>query len=91
MQVRRKLLGVAGTAAATIVMVATLGTAAHADGGFAPIGARNSGHCLDVRSQDNFYASNARVQQWDCSGAPEQQWSFHPYATVPLPGNRMPP
>jgi hypothetical protein len=87
MQVRRKLIGAAGTVAAAIAMVVTLGTAAQADTGFARVVADNSGKCLDVRAQDNFFSPGARIQQWDCSGAAEQQWSFHQYATVPMPGN----
>ena len=40
-----------------------------------------------MRAQDNYFSPGARIQQWDCSGAAEQQWSFHTYATVPMPGN----
>jgi hypothetical protein len=87
MQVRRKLIGAMGTAAAALTMIVTLSTAAQADTAFGPVAARNSGHCLDVRQQDNYFAPGARVQQWDCSGAPEQQWSFRPYTAVQMPGN----
>jgi endo-1,4-beta-xylanase len=58
-----------------------------ADTGFSRLLARNGAKCLDVRAQDNYFSPGARIQQWDCSGAAEQQWSFHPYATVPMPGN----
>src|SRR3954468_8142790 len=87
MQVRRKLIGAVGAAVAAIAMTVTLSSAAQADTGFSRILARNSAKCLDVRAQDNFFSPGARIQQWDCSGAAEQQWSFHPYATVPMPGN----
>jgi hypothetical protein len=65
----------------TIAMAGT----AMADTGFGTIQILRSGSCLDVRAQDGFYSPGARVQQWDCSGVPEQQWQFHPYATIPSP------
>jgi hypothetical protein len=34
-----------------------------------------TGKCLDVRSQDNYYADGARVQQYHCTGVAEQQWT----------------
>jgi hypothetical protein len=83
----RKLAGAFGAAAAAMVMTTVLAGAAMADTGFGSIQVVRSGSCLDVRAQDGFYSPGARVQQWDCSGVPEQQWQFHPYATVPSPNN----
>ena len=90
MRVGRKLAGAFGTAAAAMVMTIALAGTAMADTGFGSIEIVNtySNHkCLDVRAQDGYYSPGARVQQWDCSGVPEQQWQFHPYATVPSPNN----
>jgi hypothetical protein len=36
---------------------------------------RGTGKCLDVRSQDNYLANGARVQQYHCTGVDEQQWT----------------
>jgi hypothetical protein len=30
--------------------------------------------CMDVRREDDYNAAGARVQQWDCTGTPQQQW-----------------
>jgi hypothetical protein len=87
MRVGRKLAGALGATAAAMVMTVALAGTALADTGFATIQIVRSGSCLDVRAQDGFYSPGARVQQWDCSGVPEQQWQFHPYATVPSPNN----
>jgi Ricin-type beta-trefoil lectin domain-like len=92
MRVGRKLSGAFGAVAAAVVMTTALaGTAlagsAMGDTGFGEIAVSNSNKCLDVRAQDGFYSPGARVQQWDCSGVPEQQWQLHPYATVPSPYN----
>jgi hypothetical protein len=60
---------------------------ADADTGFGPIYAYNgSNRCLDVRKQDNYYAANARVQIWDCTGALEQQWASHFFGVTPPAG-----
>jgi hypothetical protein len=88
MRVGRKLAGAFGATAAAMVMTIALAGTAMADTGFGSIEIVNthSNHkCLDVRAQDGYYSPGARVQQWDCSGVPEQQWQFHPYATVPEP------
>ena len=37
----------------------------------------HSGKCLDVRTQDDALAPGARVQQYHCTGALEQQWAGH--------------
>ena len=92
MRAGRKSASAFGAVAAAMVMTAALaGTAlassAVGDTGFGEIAVSNSNKCLDVRAQDGFYSPSARVQQWDCSGVPEQQWQFHPYATVPSPNN----
>jgi hypothetical protein len=48
---------------------------ASADSGYKPIrNADGDRLCIDVRSQDNYYADGARAQQWSCSDAAEQQW-----------------
>ena len=89
-RVRRTLAGAFGVAAAAMVMTTALPGTAMADTGFGSIEIVNtySKHrCLDVRAQDGYYSPGARVQQWDCSGVAEQQWQFHPYATVPSPNN----
>ena len=89
-RVRRTLAGAFGVAAAAMVMTTALPGTAMADTGFGSIEIVNtySNHkCLDVRAQDGYYSPGARVQQWDCSGVAEQQWQFHPYATVPSPNN----
>jgi hypothetical protein len=86
----RKLAGAFGAVAAAMVMTIALAGTAMADTGFGSIEIVNthSNHkCLDVRAQDGYYSPGARVQQWDCSGVPEQQWQLHPYATVPSPYN----
>ena len=36
-----------------------------------------SNKCLDVRAQDGYYNRGARVQQYHCTGAAEQQWAAH--------------
>ena len=90
MRAGRKLAGAFGAAAAAMVMTTALAGSALADTGFGSIEIVNthSNHkCLDVRAQDGYYSPGARVQQWDCSGVPEQQWQLHPYATVPSPYN----
>jgi endo-1,4-beta-xylanase len=92
MRVGRKLPGVFGAVAAATVLTTALAGAARADSatgdtGFGEIAVSNSNKCLDVRAQDGFYSPGARVQQWDCSVVPEQQWQLHPYATVPSPYN----
>jgi hypothetical protein len=87
MRVGRKLASTFGAAVAVMAITATLASTAMADTGFGTIVVRNSGKCLDVRSQDNFSLPGARVQQWDCSGAGEQQWQFHPFGIIPMPGN----
>jgi hypothetical protein len=87
MRVARKLAGAFGAAAAAIVMTTALAGTAMADTGFGSIHVLRGDKCLDVRAQDGYYSPGARVQQWDCSGVPEQQWQFHPYATVPSPNN----
>jgi hypothetical protein len=83
----RKLAGAFGAVAAAMVLTTALAGTAMADTGFGRIVVVNAGSCLDVRAQDGYYSPGARVQQWDCSGVPEQQWQFHPYATVPSPNN----
>jgi hypothetical protein len=83
----RKLAGAFGAVAAAMVMTTALAGTALADTGFGSIKVARSDKCLDVRAQDGYYSPGARVQQWDCSGVPEQQWQFHPYATVPSPNN----
>ena len=88
MRMGRKLAGTFGATMVAMAMTTILvSTAAMADTGFGSIVVGNSGKCLDVRAQDNFFSPGARVQQWDCSGAAEQQWQYHPYATIPTPGN----
>jgi hypothetical protein len=43
--------------------------------GYKPIGnADRNQPCLDVKSEDNYYAPGARAQQWNCTGVQEQQW-----------------
>ena len=86
-RVGRKLAGAFGATAAAMVMTTALAGTAMADTGFGTIQIVRSDSCLDVRAQDGYYSPGARVQQWDCSGVPEQQWQFHPYATVPSPNN----
>ena len=41
---------------------------------FNPIVNGGNGKCLDVRSEDGYYNPGARVQQYHCTGALEQQW-----------------
>jgi hypothetical protein len=87
MRIGRKLAGALGAAVVAMAMTTALASTAMADTGFGSIVVRNSGKCLDVRSQDNFLSPGARVQQWDCSGVGEQQWQFRPFASIPMPGN----
>ena len=92
MRAGRKPASAFGAVAAAMVMTTVLASSALAssavgDTGFGEIAVSNSNKCLDVRAQDGFYSPGARVQQWDCSGVPEQQWQLHPYATVPSPYN----
>ena len=90
MRAGRKPASAFGAVAAAMVMTTALPGTAVADTGFGSIEIVNtySNHkCLDVRAQDGYYSPGARVQQWDCSGVPEQQWQLHPYATVPSPYN----
>ena len=47
---------------------------AHADGGREIHSLVEANKCMDVRSQD--LPRDAQVQIWDCSGKPEQLWSF---------------
>jgi mannan endo-1,4-beta-mannosidase len=35
----------------------------------------DTGKCLDVRREDNYYSAGARVQQYSCTGTPQQQWT----------------
>jgi arabinan endo-1,5-alpha-L-arabinosidase len=86
MRIGRKLTGILGAAVIAMAITTTLASTAMADTGFGSIQARNSGKCLDVRSQDNFFSAGARVQQWDCSGVAEQQWQFRSYAQILMPG-----
>jgi hypothetical protein len=93
MKVRHKLAGLFGVAVATAAMTSALGGTAGADTGYGsitPVSASLGGlftnpKCLDVRSQDPVIGG--LVQQWDCSGASEQQWAAHPFTTVQLPGS----
>lgn len=63
-----------------LVLAATLASAfmvagpAHATSTFNPINNVGNGKCLDVRSEDGYYNPGARVQQYHCTGAQEQQW-----------------
>jgi hypothetical protein len=45
-------------------------------GGFYQIVNSHSGKCLDVKSEDNYYAVGARVQQYHCTGVLEQHWAI---------------
>jgi glucosylceramidase len=65
------VLVVIAAAIAGVLMVA--GTA-HAASTFNPIVNGGNGKCLDVRAQDGYYNPGARVQQYHCTGAVEQQW-----------------
>lgn len=47
----------------------------------------NSQSCLDVRAQDDYNRSGARVQQYHCTGAREQQWAGLFVRTFPVPGS----
>jgi hypothetical protein len=87
MRMGRKWACAFGATVVAMAMTAILVSTAMADTGFGTIVVRNSGSCLDVRAQDGFFSPGARVQQWGCSGVPEQQWQYHPYATIPTPGN----
>src|ERR1043165_7324488 len=88
MRFTRKLavLVVASCTAAALAVVG-FGTAANADtpnGDLRPTSGSITGpfthvKCLDLRAQDGFNNPNARFQQWDCSGANEQQFHSHPY------------
>jgi hypothetical protein len=66
-----RVLVVIAAAIAGVLMVA--GTA-HAASTFNPIVNGGNGKCLDVRAQDGYYNPGARVQQYHCTGALEQQW-----------------
>ena len=95
MRIRRSLARVLCVAAMVTGLTAVVGGVAHADtewGSITPASASIGGlftnfKCLDLRAQDGFTNPNARIQQWDCSGANEQQWQSHPYAWVQLPGS----
>jgi Ricin-type beta-trefoil lectin domain len=60
-----------------LALSATAGLLALAAPTFASEQVKNSGthKCLDVRSQDNYLANGARVQQYHCTGVDEQQWT----------------
>lgn len=88
MRFSRKLAVLAVTSlAATVLAVVGFSTAANADtpnGDLRPLSGSIGGlftnvKCLDLRAQDGFNNPNARFQQWDCSGANEQQFHAHPY------------
>jgi Ricin-type beta-trefoil lectin domain len=76
MKIKQTLVrGLVTTTAAALTTV-VLGGVAHADGPYRQITNVKSQKCLDVRSEDNYYLSGARVQQYHCTGAQEQQWSL---------------
>lgn len=88
MRLGRKLVVlVVASLAATVLAVVGFGAAANADtpnGDLRPVSGSLTGpfthaKCLDLRAQDGFNNPNARLQQWDCSGANEQQFHAHPY------------
>jgi hypothetical protein len=82
--------GMAAAVAGAMGMTVALAGTAMADTGFGSIeivNTHDNHKCFDVRAQDGYYSPGARVQQWDCSGVPEQQWQFHSYAAVPSPDN----
>ena len=87
MRIGRKLAGALCVTAVAVGMTTTLASTAMADTGFGSIVIGSSAKCLDVRAQDNFYSPGARVQQWQCSGALEQQWQFRAFGVIPMPGN----
>jgi hypothetical protein len=78
MKVVRKLFGVTLAAVAVAVAAFAGGTAAQAQGPPQYKKMTNiwTNKCLDVRTQDNALAQGARIQQWRCSGADEQQFAL---------------
>jgi hypothetical protein len=84
------LLGSAALAATTLT-VAGSGAAARADTPFGEIrtvagaigGPFSGTKCLDLRRQDGVGSPYARIQQWDCSGANEQQFRALYYGRQP--------
>lgn len=81
MKIRRALAAMVGAALAAAVLAVVPGGVAHADTVWESIDAWQGTDlkCLDVRKQDDYYRAGARIQIWDCSGALEQQWMWHPY------------
>jgi ricin-type beta-trefoil lectin protein len=80
--------------AATMVVLAAMfagafmvAGSAHASSTFNPIISVRSGKCLDVRAEDGYYNPGARVQQYHCTGAQEQQWRL---VLVPSPDGSFP-
>jgi hypothetical protein len=90
MKISLKSIGVAFASVA--VAVATLASSSPAQAQAAP-GYRQatnigSGKCLDVKAEDNYYVVGARIQQWNCTGVAEQQWSLG-YVGVAADGNQV--
>jgi hypothetical protein len=93
MNIRHRVTGVIGAVVAAAGVVVAPSGGANADQAYGipdatprPIFTSTAGNrCLQVGPADNYFLNNARIQQWTCSGAPEQQWSVNAYATANLP------
>ena len=71
---RRRLARVLMVVVVAAAGVLTVSGAANASSSnFKPIKSSN-GACLDVTAEDGYYNVGARVQQYHCTGAQEQQW-----------------
>ena len=74
MRLRKVLFLVAATVMAVAVTSVAPGGVASAADTFGQVTNLNSGGCLDVAAEDNFLQIGARIQQYHCTGASEQQW-----------------
>lgn len=74
---RSNLRGWVGLLAAAVTSIAlTVVTSGIAQASTAmELKSEATGKCIDVKSEDVPW--NAQVQQWSCSGTPEQNWTMH--------------
>ncbi|MBO3747565.1 RICIN domain-containing protein [Streptosporangiaceae bacterium NEAU-GS5] len=79
MKITRRVAGIFCTVGATIALTTTAGGAAKADTVYAVIQSSTRGAaqpCLDVIREDGWNNPGARIQQWDCSRQPQQEFKL---------------
>lgn len=75
---RRGILGLLAAIVLASLATVLLAGAARANTTFAStIHNQGDNKCLDVTKEDDYYAAHARIQQYHCTGAKEQQWTVY--------------